>query len=263
MTLAFIDFRILDIVDILLTGTLIFTVYKMLRGTTAINIFLGIVSLFLMWQLFSVLEMELLTEILGAFISVGLVALIIIFQPEIRQFLFELGTPTSIKKYGKKFNILRPFFITKVSINIDAIIDAIRRMGKIRQGALIVITRKNELKELVATGEAMDAIVSTSLIESIFFKNSPLHDGAIVITNNRVVAAKCILPVSRQTLADSAGLRHRAAVGITEKSDCVAITVSEETGMFSLTTHGKIKYRISLSELHEALIEELQLNAED
>lgn len=233
----------------------------MLKGTTAINIFFGIVALFLMWKLFSALEMELLTEILGAFISVGLVALIIIFQPEIRQFLLALGTPTFFNKYGKKFKFLK-LLETSVNFGIDPVIVACKKMGEIKQGALIVITKQNELKQYVDTGDTIDAAISTSLIENIFFKNSPMHDGAIIITNNRIVAAKCILPVSKQKLNNSAGLRHRAALGITEISDCVAIVISEETGHISYSSKGNMNYTISLNDLHEALVKELNIATE-
>lgn len=233
----------------------------MLKGTTAINIFFGIVALFLMWKLFSALEMELLTEILGAFISVGLVALIIIFQPEIRQFLLALGTPTFFNKYGKKFKFLK-LLETSVNFGIDPVIVACKKMGEIKQGALIVITKQNELKQYVDTGDTIDAAISTSLIENIFFKNSPMHDGAIIITNNRIVAAKCILPVSKQKLNNSAGLRHRAALGITEISDCVAIVISEETGHISYSSKGNMNYTISLNDLQEALVKELNIATE-
>lgn len=259
MTILFIDFRILDIVDIFLVAILLFTLYQMLKGTAAINIFLGLVSLFLMWQLFSALEMELLTEILGAFISVGLVALIIIFQPEIRQFLLALGTPSFFKKYGRRFRFLKPLLSTSVNFGIDPVIVACKKMGERKEGALIIITKQNELKQYVVTGDTIDAAISTSLIENIFFKNSPLHDGAVIITNNRIVAAKCILPVSQKQLHNRAGLRHRAALGITEVSDCVAIVVSEETGNISYASGGKLHFTVSLNALHEALIEELNL----
>ena len=231
----------------------------MLKGTAAINIFLGLVSLFLMWRLFLALEMELMSEIIGAFISVGLVALIIIFQPEIRQFLLAIGTPTIFNKYGKKFKFMKPLLQTKVHIEIDPIIVACKKMAEINQGALIVITKQNELKQYVETGDFIDAAVSTTLIDNIFFKNTPLHDGAVIITNNRIVAAKCILPVSKQNLDNEGGLRHRAALGITEVSDAIAIVVSEETGSISYSSKGSLKHKISLNELHEYLITELNL----
>lgn len=235
----------------------------MLKGTAAINIFLGLVALFLMWKIFSALQMELLSEILGAFISVGLVALIIIFQPEIRQFLLALGTPSFFNSYGKKFRFLKPLLETSVNFGVEPVIVACKKMGEAKQGALIVITKQNELKQIVNTGDIVDASISTSLIENIFFKNSPMHDGAVIITNNRIVAAKCILPVSKQQLRASAGLRHRAAVGITEVSDSVAIVVSEETGHLAYSSQGNMKYNISLNDLHEALIEDLNITKEE
>ena len=235
----------------------------MLKGTAAINIFLGLVSLFLMWKIFSALEMELLSEILGAFISVGLVALIIIFQPEIRQFLLALGTPTFFNTYGKKFRFLKPLLETNVNLRIDQILLACKKMSEINQGALIVITKQNELKQIVETGEVIDGKVSTSLLENIFFKNSPMHDGAVIITNNRVVAAQCILPVSSKNLVSSAGLRHRAAVGITEISDSIAIVVSEETGHISYSSKGNMEYSMSLSDLHDALNRALNISKEE
>lgn len=235
----------------------------MLKGTAAINIFLGLVALFLMWKIFSALQMELLSEILGAFISVGLVALIIIFQPEIRQFLLALGTPSFFNSYGKKFRFLKPLLETSVNFGVEPVIVACKKMGEAKEGALIIITKQNELKQIVDTGDIIDASISTSLIENIFFKNSPMHDGAMIITNNRIVAAKCILPVSKQQLRASAGLRHRAAVGITEVSDSVAIVVSEETGHLSYSSKGNMKYNISLNDLHEALIEDLNITKEE
>lgn len=235
----------------------------MLKGTAAINIFLGLVALFLMWKIFSALQMELLSEILGAFISVGLVALIIIFQPEIRQFLLALGTPSFFNSYGKKFRFLKPLLETSVNFGVEPVIVACKKMGEAKEGALIVITKQNELKQIVETGDIIDASISTSLIENIFFKNSPMHDGAVIITNNRIVAAKCILPVSKQQLRASAGLRHRAAVGITEVSDSVAIVVSEETGHLAYSSQGNMKYNISLNDLHEALIEDLNITKEE
>ena len=235
----------------------------MLKGTTATRILLGLVSLFLMWRLFSFLEMELLSEILGAFISVGLVALIIIFQPEIRQFLFALGTPTFFNKFGKRLNFLKPFIEVNIELNVSALLNACRRMAEIKQGALIVITGQNELQQYVDTGEIVDAQMGTTLLENIFFKNSPLHDGAAIITNNRIVAAKCILPVSTKTVDDAAGLRHRAALGISELSDCMAIIVSEETGHISYSYRGELFYNVEITQLHEEISKVFKLTDSD
>lgn len=231
----------------------------MLKGTVAINIFFGIVALFLIWKLVAALQMELLSEILGAFISVGLVALIIIFQPEIRQFLLALGTPNFLNKYGKKFKFLNVIFKDKFEFDIDPIVVACQHMAEQKTGALIVITRQNELNQFVNTGQIIDANISSQIIENIFFKNSPLHDGAMIITNNKIRAAGCIMPVTKQQITTRAGLRHRAAIGISEVSDCIAIIVSEETGKLSYSIKGEMKFRISPQRLQQMLLEELRL----
>jgi len=259
VTLAFIDIGFLDVLDILLVATLLFTLYKMLKGTVAINILLGLVALFLVWKVVDALQMEMLSQILGAFISVGLVALIIIFQPEIRQFLLAVGTTNFFDRYGKKFGFLRGYFQGKFEFDVDAIVAACRRMSEIKEGALIVITRQNELGHFVKTGQIIDAAISTDLIRNIFFKNSPLHDGAMIVTNNRIKAAGCILPVTKKQVSSRSGLRHRAAIGITERSDAIAVIVSEETGKISYSTKGDIEYFITPATLQQKLIADLGL----
>ncbi len=233
----------------------------MLKGTVAINIFFGIVALFLTWKLVAALQMELLSEILGAFISVGLVALIIIFQPEIRQFLLALGTPSFYNKYRKKFKFLNAILKDRFEFDIDPIVVACQHMAEQKIGALIVIARQNELNQYVSTGQVIDASISSQLIENIFFKNSPLHDGAMIIIGNRIRAAGCIMPVTKRQITARAGLRHRAAIGISEVSDCIAIVVSEETGKISYSIKGNMKYRISPQRLQLMLIEELRLDS--
>ncbi len=260
MNLLFIDIRFLDLLDIFFVAMLLYTLFKMLKGTVAINIFFGIVALFLIWKLVAALQMELLSEILGAFISVGLVALIIIFQPEIRQFLLALGTPSFFNKYGKKFKFLNLIFKDKFEFDIDPIVVACQHMAEQKTGALIVITRQNGLNQYISTGQVIDATVSSQLIENIFFKNSPLHDGAMIITSNKIIAAACIMPVTKKQITARAGLRHRAAIGISEVSDCIAIVVSEETGKISYSIKGDMKYRISPQRLQLMLIEELGLD---
>ena len=235
----------------------------MLKGTVAINIFFGIVALFLTWKLVDALQMELLSQILGAFISVGLVALIIIFQPEIRQFLLALGTPNFLSKYGIKFKFFQNLFHEKYELNIDSIVVACQHMSEQQTGALIIITRQNELNQFVATGQVINASISPQMIENIFFKNSPLHDGAMIITGNQIKAAGCIMPVTKQTVSARAGLRHRAAIGISEVSDCIAIVVSEETGKISYSIKGEMKFRISPQRLQHMLVEELGMDEEE
>lgn len=201
--------------------------------------------------------MELLSDILGAFISVGIIALIIIFQPEIRQFLLALGSPTFYNSRGKKFSFMKRWFTSQYSLDIDPIVVACQHMSNTKQGALIVITRQNELPHIVQTGEVIDGTITNPLIENLFFKNSPLHDGAMIITQNRVKAAGCVLPVTKRKLPRYAGLRHRAAIGITEISDAISIVVSEETGQISYCVQGNFRHDINVATLQQKLLIEL------
>ena len=235
----FIQVRVVDIIDIVLVAVLLYALYRLLKGTAAISIFIGIVAIFLIWQLVKALQMELLSTILGAFTSVGFIALIIIFQPEIRRFLFTIGAKTR----NGDLKLLR--FLSRrhqsVALDTETICQACRSMSSIKQGALIVITRQNNLTDIVLTGVGIDATISKPLIENIFFKNSPLHDGAMIITDNKIVAARCILPVTNNNdIPGHYGLRHRAAIGISETNDCIVLVVSEETGDISLVSAGDI-----------------------
>ena len=235
----FIQIRVFDIIDIILVAALFFGLYRLLKGTSAMSIFIGIVAIFLIWQLVKFLQMEMLTAILGAFVSVGFIALIIIFQPEIRRFLFTIGAQAQEGKLMQRFKFLK--VRSNVDLNVEAIAQACINMSEIKQGALILLTRQNNLDDIVSTGVTVNADISNSLIENIFFKNSPLHDGAMIIRHNRITAARCILPVSNKTnIPGHYGLRHRAAVGVTEVNDCVALVVSEETGNISMVVNGQI-----------------------
>lgn len=235
----FIQIRIVDIIDVVLVALLLYGLYRLLKGTAAISIFIGIVAIFLISQLVNALQMELLSSILGAFVSVGFIALIIIFQPEIRRFLFTIGAKTQTGE-NKMFHIFKRKS-RHISLDTDTICQACRAMSDIKQGALIVITRQNTLADIVMTGVTIEAEISKPLIENIFFKNSPLHDGAMIITDNKITAARCILPVTNNTdLPGHYGLRHRAAIGVSENNDCIVIVVSEETGAISLVKEGKI-----------------------
>jgi len=233
--------------------------YKLVKGTVAVNIFLGLVLLVLIWRVVLALQMELLSNILGAFISVGLVALIIIFQPEIRQFLLAVGTANFFARKGKRFSFLQGLFREHFEFDIDSIVAACRRMSDIKQGALIVIARQNELMQFVNTGQKIDAFISVPLIENIFFTNSPLHDGAMIVSKNRVLAAACILPVTKKRIRTNLGLRHRAAIGLTEMSDAIAIVVSEENGKISYSIKGDIDYGLRPEQLQQRLIFDLGL----
>ena len=253
----FIQFSVFDIIDIILVAALFFGLYRLLKGTSAMSIFIGIVAIFLIWQLVKFLQMKMLTAILGAFVSVGFIALIIIFQPEIRRFLFTIGTQAQEGKLTQRFKFLR--VTGNAGLDVDSITKACQNMSDIKQGALILLTRKNNLDDIVATGVVVNADISHSLIENIFFKNSPLHDGAMIIRNNRITSARCILPVSNKTnIPGHYGLRHRAAIGVTEVNDCIALVVSEETGNISMVTGGEIQ-TVKASELKELIEKELKV----
>lgn len=252
----FIQVRIFDIIDILLVAGLFFGLYRLLKGTSAMSIFIGIVAIFLIWRLVTALQMEMLSAILGAFVSVGFIALIIIFQPEIRRFLFTIGAQAQESKLTRRFKFLR--VRSNVDLDIESLTKACLNMSAIKQGALILLTRNNNLDDIVTTGVTVNADISNPLIENIFFKNSPLHDGAMVIRHNRITAARCILPVTQKTnIPGHYGLRHRAAIGVTELNDCIALVVSEETGNISMVTGGDIR-TIKPAELKETIEKELK-----
>jgi uncharacterized protein (TIGR00159 family) len=232
--------------------------YKLVKGTVAINIFIGIVMVYLIWKLTQALQMQLLSNILGGFISVGMFALIVVFQQEIRKFLLMIGS-TNIgnrKKFFKQLKFLKTE--TVVETNTDDIIAACTKMGSTKTGALIVLERNNNLDFLVTTGDEMNIKVTQPILESIFFKNSPLHDGAIIISNNIIKATRVILPVNNEKkIPAHFGLRHRAAIGITEKTDALALTVSEETGQVSYIKDGEFVMFKNTIELIEMIKNDL------
>ncbi|MFZ4520584.1 MAG: diadenylate cyclase CdaA [Bacteroidales bacterium] len=242
--------RIVDIIDIILFAILLYEIYNLVKGTAAIRIFIGIIAVYLIWKVVKTFQMQLLTEILGQFISVGVIALIVVFQPEIRQFLLMVGNTKIIRNQRKRVLFWRLKIDNPVNLNIDKIVKACQKMAETRTGALIIIAQQNELIQYIATGQAVDAKISEVILETIFFKNSPLHDGAVIIIGGNIKAARCILPVSnKSTIPPYCGLRHRAAVGITEKSDAIAIIVSEERGDIAYCYEGKLFEHVSPSEL--------------
>jgi uncharacterized protein (TIGR00159 family) len=257
----FIQIKWIDVVDILLFAILIFQIYKLIRGTVAINIFLGILSIYVIGLIVENLGMELMGNILDQFIGVGVLALIIVFQQEIRRFLLVVGSGSSNRATGLKrllpWNWKNANFDSSKT-DILPIVKACHKMSNSKTGALIIITRTSELVIYQKSGVAINADVSDRLIESIFYKNSPLHDGAVIIVNNKIKAAQCILPVSEnKIISDNLGLRHRAAIGITEQSDAIAITVSEQTGAIALAVKGNLKTDLNQQELMESLKREL------
>jgi uncharacterized protein (TIGR00159 family) len=246
--------RIVDIIDIVLFAIILYEIYNLVKGTAAIRIFIGIIAVYLLWRIVKAVQMQLLTEILGQFISVGFIALIVVFQPEIRQFLLLVGNTKIIKNQRKRFLFWRFKLDNPVNLGIDKIVKACQKMAETKTGALIVIAQQNELAQYKATGQAIEAKISEVILETIFFKNSPLHDGAVIISGDQIMAARCILPVSNKaTIPPFYGLRHRAAVGITEKSDAIAIIVSEERGEIAYAYEGTLYNDISPSDLSNFL----------
>jgi uncharacterized protein (TIGR00159 family) len=233
-------FDVLDLIDIFLVALLLYYLYKLIRGTVAINIFFGIVIFYLFFLLVEALEMHMLSKILGGFMSVGIIALIVVFQPEIRKFLLMIGS-TNIGKGGSLLGRLNFLKAQETSAtNAETIAMACVKMGSTKTGALIVLERNNNLDFLITTGDLMKIEVTQPILESIFFKNSPLHDGAIIIANNTIKATRVVLPINNdKTIPSRFGLRHRAAVGITEKTDALALVVSEETGSISYLKNGE------------------------
>lgn len=262
MILTFISFRWLDAIDILLVAILMYQLYNLLKGTVAIRILLGILSLYLFWKLVEALKMELLDEILGQFIGVGVIALIIVFQQEVRRFLLIVGNRSILAQpqFRKKITNWRwSENKSSLELNIKAVIKACYNMSKSKTGALIVISKDSELKYHASTGDRLDAAVSSNLLETIFFKNNPMHDGGVIIHDNKIKAARCILPVSDNPKIHARyGLRHRAAVGITENSTAIAIIISEETGEISFSKNGNLRTPLEIDALRKILEEEFK-----
>ena len=257
--LNFLDFRITDLIDIILVAVLLYYIYKLVRGTVAINIFIGIVIVWGFWKLTELLDMTMISNMVGGFMQVGLIALIIVFQQEIRKFLLMVGSTNFATKRGfiRHFKFLKQEGLTSET-NMEAILGACEKMASTKTGAIIVIERSNPLDFVKTTGDKMNIEVNQPIIESIFYKNSPLHDGATVIQDNYIVATRVILPVSNErTIPLRFGLRHRAAVGISEKTDAVVLVVSEETGQISYIKNGEFILFKDLTELSSLVKDDL------
>lgn len=256
--IGFLPVRFWDVLDILIVGYLMYQIYKLLRGNIAFNIFIGVLTLYVVWWLVNQLQMDLLSAVLGQFVSVGVIVIIIIFQPEVRRFLLFLGNTTLRQR--------STFFGRMIDRNLEnteekarqqrALRSALLRMSKRKTGALIVLCGNLKLEGLVSSGVDMDSEISEPLLESIFNKYSPLHDGAVLISNGLIRSASCVLPVSENpNLPSGVGLRHRAAVGITERASVAAFVVSEETGIISLAVDGSLRRRIEEKEIKSLLSE--------
>jgi diadenylate cyclase len=244
--MAFLEFRFIDLIDIILVGFLMFKTYRMVQGTIALNILIGLFGFVVLWLIIKALKMELSGSILDNFINVGALALIVVFQQEIRRFFIHIGA---------RYKLTNTLNNKAQDFLINTLIKSCDNMSRNYTGALIIIEREATLLDYVETGEKIIAIPSPRLIESLFFKNNPLHDGAIIIKKNMIQAAACILPVSQNPdLPKQMGLRHRAAMGITEATDAIAIVVSEEKGTISVFDKGSYKLNLSVIELEELLL---------
>ena len=256
----FFEFGIKDIVDIVLVALMLYYIYRLMKESRSLNVFMGIMVFVVLWLVVSqILQMRLLGSIMDKLVSVGVIALIILFQEDIRKFLYNLGAHQRIQALRRLFsNSDKRQNSEKLKQVIIPLVMSCMSMSKKKVGALIVIQRATPLDDIVATGERIDATVSQRLLENLFFKNSPLHDGAMVIHNQRIKAAGCILPVSHDlNIPKELGLRHRAALGITHESDCIAIVVSEETGSISVAIRSEFQLRLSAEKLESILTREM------
>lgn len=239
--MGFLRLGFVDILDIFVVALIIYLIFKWLRGSSAVNIFIAIILLLVVRVVAVALNMKMLSALMGTVIDVGAVALVVIFQPEIRQFLIGVGRRTGLRS-GILNRILGRNAESLQDVAINEIANACAEMSEEKCGALIVVLQKDPLRDIVDTGDRIDADIRKRLIENIFFKNSPLHDGAMVIGGGRIVAARCTLPItSRADIPANYGMRHKAAVGISERCDAKVIVVSEQTGRISVVKDGTIQ----------------------
>ena len=253
-----IDIRFIDIVDIVLVAIIFYQLYKLIRGTAALSIFIGIFIIYMFWLIVKALNMELIGALMGQVIGVGVIALIIVFQQEVRRFLLVIGNRYMNRRrfsFGKIFSTVEEE--TGSPKEAEEIVRATESMASKKTGALIVLGRKSSLDIYSEGGERIDAIISAELLETIFFKNSPLHDGAVLIEDGKIFAARCPLPITdRISLPPRFGMRHRAAIGISEHTDALVVVVSEESGHITVAEGGEMKEHITPNELRQILLKE-------
>ena len=252
----FFSFGLKDFIDILLVAILLYYAYRLMKESRSLNIFFGVLLFIVFWLFISqILEMRLLGTLLDRVVSVGAIALLILFQDEIRKFFSNIGTHERVRAALRFFSGERKDIHTRE--DIMPIVRACMSMSKQDVGALIVMQRSLPLNDFVRSGEYIDAKISQRLIENIFFKNSPLHDGGMIISHKRIAAAGCILPVAHdQNMPKELGLRHRAAMGVSQETDALAIVVSEETGAISVAFRGSFQLRVSAEDLERILTED-------
>ena len=250
--MEFLNIGVIEIIDISLVAILVYQLYKLIKGTVAINIFIGLAAIYLLWKLVSAFHLQLLSEILGQFIGFGVIILAIVFQQELRKFLMIIGKGKVLKNKGLfKFNFSKAH---DNYLNTTVIAEACGNMAKTKTGAIMILTQIDDLAVFCESGVEMNATISVPMIESVFYKNSPLHDGAVIIRDNKIISARSVLPVSNSNeLPGRLGMRHRAAVGITEESDAAAIIVSEERGEISYVKDGELFTKRTAEQLKEFL----------
>lgn len=254
--IGFLTISIWDVLDVLIVAWLMFQLYKLLRGSIAFAIFFGLLLMYIIWWLVSQLDMHLLAGILTQFVNVGVIALIIIFQPEVRRFLLYIGNRT-LRQRSAFWERLLPSATAGTTADADeleAVLDALLRLSAQRTGALIVLSRNYNLDGYVSGGTELDARLSSALLMSLFNKESPLHDGAVIVESGKILQAGCVLPVSKsESIPASAGLRHRAAVGLSERTSVASLVVSEETGQIALAFEGDLEENIQQQRLRQLL----------
>lgn len=258
--LEFLNITWIDFLDILMVAVLIFLAFRWIKGSTAVNIFIAIILVLLVYIIASAIGMKMISSVLGTLINVGAIALIVIFQPEIRRFLNSLGRRAGGTLEGSLLGKLFPKQMMQPvnAKSVTEIAEACREMSEQKTGALIIIRKKDSLQEIIDTGDTIDARISRRLIMNIFYKNSPLHDGAMIIGDDRIVAARCTLPITdRSDLPARFGMRHKAAVGISEQSDADVVVVSEQTGGISFVRAGKVQPIDSINNLKLLLAGEM------
>lgn len=249
---GFLKFSFTDVVDILMVAAIIFFVFRWIRGSSAMNIFIAVILLFVLQVIVVAFDMKLMSALLGTFLDVGVLALIIIFQPEIRHFMQRLGSRYNLGQRGREVlsRLLGIREQQRGSDEVNELAEACRAMSESHTGALIVLPGKQDLDFIAQTGDEVDALVRRRVIMNIFFKNSPLHDGAMIISGGRIVAARCTLPITERTdIPPQYGMRHRAAIGISEETDAEVVVVSEETGEVSFVRNGNLTPIGNINEL--------------
>ena len=252
--IGFLPVRLWDVLDLVIVGFMLYSIYRLLRGSLAFNIVIGVILLYLLWGLVGVLDMPLLSEILGQFISVGFIALIIIFQPEIRRFLIYLGNTTLRGRAGFFRRLFKTTMVPEFENQVREITRAIEKMSRAKTGALIVLTKSLSSDIGKESGQVIDALITEELIMTIFERRSPLHDGAMIIHGGKIHAVSCILPVSSSSrLPTKVGLRHRAGLGATEQSEAAVFIVSEETGHVSFAHKGVLSMDIEMDRIADLL----------